>query len=275
MVHLATDGSRSVHSVIYPDAELVCVMLDSATTLEPGWLARLAEAIDGTTVTAAAPLVVHPLRRALGATAYDGRVRARGVSIAVANDAPVLQADRAGAVATPLGDAEPVTAATAACLVVDRGAYEAAGGLSECGDIDLAIFDLSRRLQALGGTIVVVPAAVVVDQRPVHSRIALEHPVEVRGAAWRAYVDDHGPALFRTAVALPAGMLRLVLTVAAPSDKVAPRWGDWHLARGLRPRVTSAGSRRARADLRSGRRSRGPRLRRALRDPGSRRRSSH
>jgi hypothetical protein len=32
---------------------------------------------------------------------------------------------------------------------------------------------------------------------------------------------------------LPAGALRIACTVAAPSAKVAPRWGDWHLARGL------------------------------------------
>ena len=34
----------------------------------------------------------------------------------------------------------------------------------------------------------------------------------------------------RAADPLPAGTLRIALTVAAPSEKVAPRWGDWHLA---------------------------------------------
>jgi GT2 family glycosyltransferase len=241
MVRLATDGSRDAHSVIYPDAELVCVMLDSATTLEPGCVARLVAAIDGTAVTAAVPLVVHPLRSTLRATPYDGRVRARGVSIAVANDAPALQANDAGAIATPSGSAEPVPAATAACVVVDRGAYEAAGGLAEVGDHDLAVFDLCRRLHALGGAVVVVPDAVVVDHRPVHSRLALEHPVDTNGSAWRAYVDDHGPALFRAAVALPAGMLRVALTVAAPSAKVASRWGDWHLAQAFARAIRAQG----------------------------------
>jgi hypothetical protein len=82
---------------------------------------------------------------------------------------------------------------------------------------------------------------VVVDHRPVRSRDALEHPVAVAGDAWRAYVDDHGAVLFRTAVALPAGMLRLALTVAAPSEKVAPRWGDWHLAQAFARAIRAQG----------------------------------
>jgi hypothetical protein len=34
----------------------------------------------------------------------------------------------------------------------------------------------------------------------------------------------------RAASPLPAGLLRIAFTVAAPCDKVAARWGDWHLA---------------------------------------------
>jgi glycosyltransferase involved in cell wall biosynthesis len=34
----------------------------------------------------------------------------------------------------------------------------------------------------------------------------------------------------REAAPLPEGKRRIVLTVAAPSEKVAVRWGDWHLA---------------------------------------------
>ena len=37
--------------------------------------------------------------------------------------------------------------------------------------------------------------------------------------------------MLRAASPLPAGALRIAFTVAAPSAKVAPRWGDWHLAR--------------------------------------------
>src|SRR5262249_8004138 len=51
--------------------------------------------------------------------------------------------------------------------------------------------------------------------------------------AWRGYVDAHGPELLRIASPLPAGALRIAITVAAPNEKIAPRWGDWHLAQAL------------------------------------------
>ncbi len=59
---------------------------------------------------------------------------------------------------------------------------------------------------------------------------ALTRPLTANAAAWRAYVERHGPALMREAAPLPRGRLRIAITIAAPSEKVAPRWGDWHLA---------------------------------------------
>ncbi len=87
-----------------------------------------------------------------------------------------------------------------------------------------------RQLRARGGRVVAVPSAVVVDNRPVRTRRSLDEPVPSDTMAWRGYVDAHGPALLRAASPLPAGALRIAITVAAPNGKVAPRWGDWHLA---------------------------------------------
>jgi hypothetical protein len=67
----------------------------------------------------------------------------------------------------------------------------------------------------------------------VRARRALEEPVATDTVAWRTYVEDHGPALLRAAAPLPPGTLRIACVVAAPSAKVAPRWGDWHLAQAL------------------------------------------
>jgi glycosyltransferase involved in cell wall biosynthesis len=219
------------------DAELICFLLDSAALVEPGSLARLAAAVDGTKVVAASPLVVHPLRPPTRATPDDGRVRARGLALAVEHDAPVLRANDAGAGPAELLGAEPlpVAGATGACLVVDRRAYAAAvdGRVPGPVDLDVATFDLCRRLAARGGTIVAVADAVVVDHREVSSRRALVEPIATTSAAWRAYVESHGAELMRAASPLPEGGLRIALTVAAPSAKVAPRWGDWHLAEAL------------------------------------------
>jgi len=213
------------------DADLVCFQLASTTALEPQWQARLAATIDGATVVAAAPTLVHPLRPAARATPHDGRVRVRGVSIAIAEGAPRLHANDAGAIPAPApGAPRPVDGATAACLLVDRRAYEAAGGLPESADPDIAIFELCRRLHARGGAVVALTDAVVADARPVRARQALVEPVATDTEAWRTYVEAHGNELLHVASPLPTGALRIAFTVAAPSAKVAPRWGDWHLA---------------------------------------------
>lgn len=85
----------------------------------------------------------------------------------------------------------------------------------------------------------------MVDHRPVRSRRDLRGPADPAGPAWRAAIDRSGPALLRAARPLAGDSLRFVLTIAAPSAKVAARWGDWHLAEGL-----AAGLRRLGHDVR-------------------------
>ena len=246
VVRIADDAPGIPSFPIERDTELICFVLASSTTLEPGWLARLASVVDGATIVAATPLVVHPMRAAHRATPHDGRVRALGLSPAVDDDAPVLRANDAGAAVTDLLGTEPVpvTGGTAACLLVGRRAYEAAidpltpdassaPDDSREADLDLEIFDLGRRLTAVGGRIVAVADSVVVDHRDVRSRGALIEPIATTTPAWRTYVEAHGPQLLREASPLPDGGLRIALTVAAPSEKVAGRWGDWHLAQAL------------------------------------------
>jgi len=225
-----TLAAAAARAAATTSGDLICFLLASTSTIDAGWLARLAAAIDGATVVAAAPLVVHPLRSPAHATPHDGRVRARGLGLDVSHDAPVLRARDAGAL--PVVGAPPVTVpgASGACLVVDRRAYAAAGALPDLDDLDLAAFELCRRLRARGGEIVVVTAAIAVDPRPVGSRTALTTPVPAHTRVWRTYVEEHGPELMREASPLAEGRLRIALTVAAPSQKVASRWGDWHLA---------------------------------------------
>jgi hypothetical protein len=211
--------------------DLICFLLASTSTIDSGWLDRLAAAVDGATVVAAAPVVVHPMRSRARATPDDGRVRARGLGLDVSGDAPVVRARDAGAL--PVVGAPPVTVpgASAACLVVDRRAYAAAGALPDLDDLDLAAFELCRRLRARGGEIVVVSAAIAVDHRPVGESLRKgAGPIPTHTPVWRTYVERYGPELMREANPLAEGRLRIALTVAAPSQKVASRWGDWHLA---------------------------------------------
>jgi Glycosyl transferases group 1 len=213
--------------------ELVAVLLAGTAPVDATWLTRLAAAI-GDGVVAAAPVLVHPIRPRAEATAHDGRIRSAGLTIAVDDDgAPIVRATDPGGVPDPAGPAVDADTAGAAAIVIDRAACEAAGGLPIGADLDVAMVELCARLRARGGRIAVVPAAVMVDHRPVHTRRDLVGPIDPAGRTWRDAIDRSGPALLRVARPLDGDRLRFVITVAAPSAKVAQQWGDWHLAEGL------------------------------------------
>ncbi len=221
----------------------LCFALASSEHLGTGLLARLNAALDGDTVAAAAQ-VVHPVRARSRATPYDGRVRQCGFELAVDDSAPVLVARAAGERPKVSPQPTPIAGASAACLLVDRTAYETAGGLSDYADIDVAMFDLCRRVRTRGDAVdavVAVSGAIVLDHRPVPSAKSLTRPIPRNAPAWRDLVDDAGPALLREAAPLAETRLRIAITVAAPSRKVAPRWGDWHLARAFSDALLRAG----------------------------------
>jgi hypothetical protein len=87
-----------------------------------------------------------------------------------------------------------------------------------------------------------VPSAVVVDHRPVATSASLTRPVRPDSPAWRALVDDAGPALLREASPLTAPRQRIAITIAAPSRKVASRWGDSHFAAAFADALRRAGN---------------------------------
>jgi glycosyltransferase involved in cell wall biosynthesis len=197
------------------------------------WVERLVGSIDGSTV-AAVPLLVHPRRPLHRATAYDGLVRAAGVGLRLDGDGtPVAELRAVGTDPRPEADVAEVDAGSGTAVVVNRRAYEAAGGLAAADDLDAAAVELCARLRAAGGRVVLVPDAVVVDHRPVRTRRDLRFAVDPGGAAWAAAIDRSGALLRRVADRRADTALQFAITVAAPSAKVAARWGDWHLAQAL------------------------------------------
>jgi len=114
-----------------------------------------------------------------------------------------------------------------------RRAYEAVGGFAPMEDLDTATFDLCQRLRAGGRSVVAVPSSIVLDHRPVSSVSDLTSPIRSDGAGWRAVIERHGPTLVRSTRGSERESLTFALTIAAPSAKVAHRWGDWHLAHAL------------------------------------------
>ena len=235
--------------------DLVAVVAASTEPLAPGWLDHLVAAVDrpgaGTpaaaldededVTVAAVPLVVHP-RRPLGrATKHDGLVRAAGVSLRLDAGVPRAEARGAGTTARPGDPAVEVDAGTGAGLLVDRVAYQAAGDLAAAGDLDAAVVELCARLRAQGGRVVLVPAAMVVDHRPVRSRRELHLVADPAGPGWRDAVHRSGAVLRRAADPRSCPPLTMAVTVAAPSAKVAARWGDWHMAQALAASLRSRG----------------------------------
>ena len=213
---------------------LLCFMAPTSEPIDDTWLARLGGVI-GHDVIAATPMLVHPERPVSAATPFDLCVRELGLDLVESElSGPVASARDAGAPAQPDQPVVEVAAASGACLVVDRVAFDEVGGLGSIDDFDTAVVDLCGRLRAGGGKVVAVPSAVVLDHRPVRSMRALTRPIDPSSPDWHQVVDRQGPTLLALARGdQVTGHLRIALTVAAPSMRVAPLWGDWHLAQAL------------------------------------------
>ncbi len=209
----------------------VCLVGPTARSLRAGWLEHLVGAL-GSGVVAATPLVVHPERPPTAATPHDLLVRWSGLDVAVSPDgSPRAVARRSGEAPDLTAPGEEVIGAPSTVLVVERAAWDRAGGLADDLPYDAAIFDLGIRLRAAGNALVAVSAAAMVDVRPVNATIDLDGPLAPEASEWRSLVDRHGPRLVSEAPG-PASspMASIAITTATPSQKLAPRSGDWHFA---------------------------------------------
>ena len=221
--------------------DLLGIIAGTSEPLAVGWLGWLSAAIGGP-VVAAVPLVVHPRRPLWRATPHDGLVRAAGVGLRLDGDGmPTAEALAAGTTPRAEGEISEVDAGTGAALLVDRVAYESAGGLPPNDDLDAAVVELCAGLRAGGGRVMLVPRALVADHRPVRTRRDLRVAVDPTGASWAAAIGRSGAKLLRAADGRSERPLRFAITVAAPSAKVASRWGDWHLAQALAGSVRRLG----------------------------------
>lgn len=224
-------ASGAARCVDAATGELICLLATTSEPLVEDWLARLAGSL-GDGVVAATPLLVHPARPFAATTPHDLRVRSEGVEVTVDGEGvPVPRARKAGSAPRPARAPVEVDASSSACLVVDRAACHAAGGLMPLGDdVDVAVVDLSARLRRAGGRTVCVPGAPMFDHRPVRSTAELTTPIDGHSPGWRAAIERRGPELLRMARTKPGSAMRLAITVASPTAKVATKWGDWHLA---------------------------------------------
>ena len=212
--------------------ELLLFTRSTTVPLVDGWLDHLSGALDGD-VVATVPLLVHPERAPRDATPHDLRTRSLGLDVRDVDGTPEVVARAAGARPDPSADPVEVAAGTSAGILVSTDHYREAGGLAAMHDLDAALFDLCARLRAGSSRVLAVPAAGLADHRPVASLSALTRPIE-DVPDWGRVVERQETTLHQLAHHTPVTEHLLVhVTVAAPSTRVAHRWGDWHLAEAL------------------------------------------
>lgn len=220
--------------------DVLCLLNDDVEPLSIGWLPRMLAALEGDVAVVGAQLV-YPRRPLLAGRTRDLGVQHRGVALEpVAGGVP--RAVNLGAGEDPVvdGRVEDVAAATAACLVVDRAAYDAVGGLDEGYVYGSEDVDLCWRLRRAGHRAVVAHDAVLLHHEGA-TRL-MDDPDERahRQVANRRRLEDlHGPALTR-AVALDRLSDRRILSrtpyrvaITVTRDLESAGYGDWYTAHDL------------------------------------------
>lgn len=200
------------------DAEYL-LFLNSDASLEPGGLDRLLSAADGgPSVGAVQPVVVDA----------DGRVENAGEWFTWTGFL-VRRTDRPDPAVGPY----PVFAATAACLLVRRSAFEAAGGFEPGYFAYHEDVDLTWRMRLAGWDVIVSPEALAIHRKhETTRRILSPHDARFltfRNRLWTLLVNAEGRTLWRT---LPVLVSAYVVSAVVLTVSGRPRSG-WAALRAL------------------------------------------
>ncbi|MGB3054820.1 MAG: glycosyltransferase, partial [Acidimicrobiales bacterium] len=175
------------------------------------------------------------------ATPHDGLIRSAGFAVSTGTSGvPTVVPLLAGRDVARATDGT-VDLAGAAMLLVERRAADDAGGFLHWGSADACAVDLCSRLNGNGGIVAVASGALGVDHRRVIDRHGLRQLFDETDPDWQELLERCGPALRRSAPDQRETPTSFTFAVAAPSPKVADRWGDWHLAEAMARALRSAG----------------------------------
>ncbi len=220
--------------------DVLCFCNDDLEPVSHGWLSRMLAALDDDVVAVGAQLL-YPRRSLLGGATRDLGVQHAGIEFVPAAGA-VPRASNIGAGRDPevVAGTREVAAATAACLCVDRAAFDAVGGFDPRYVYGAEDVDLCWALRREGGRVVVATDAVLL-----HHEGATRHREDPavlnrrQAANWDAFAAKHGPALTR-AVALDRLTARHVLAstpyrvaITITRDLQDAGYGDWYTAHEL------------------------------------------
>lgn len=221
------------------DTDVLLFLNDDVEPLDDHWLGRMLEHLSGDVVAVGAQLV-YPRRALMDGRVRDVSVQHLGIGASPDGWGPPTITNLSGGDADPGAAPRSVLAATAACLAVDRTAFDHVGGFDDRYDYGAEDVDLGFRLGQAGGQILVVPSAVLW-----HREGATRHQDDVDARArrqhanWRRLADRFGPAL-RHAVdedrlsgrhELGTSPFRLGITITR--DLAEAGYGDYHVAHAL------------------------------------------
>jgi GT2 family glycosyltransferase/spore maturation protein CgeB len=214
--------------------ELICLLNNDIEPITEHWLGYLVETLDSTGAAAVGARLIYPRGR-------GGPRAARHWADLTLQHAGV-EFDRSEAVPRPRvmgGGGDPLSelatevadrpALTAACLLLDRAAFEAVGGFDPAYDYGIEDVDLCLKLRAAGGRLVYDGRSALWHHESA-TRIADPAAYAARVAANRAvFVSTWGPALvrdtLRDAIAGRGALSRAPLHVAITVTSSDPENG--------------------------------------------------
>jgi len=220
--------------------EVLCFLNDDVVPLSQGWLSRMVDGLDGDVVAVGAQLL-YPRRRLLGGATRDVAVQHRGIHFVPGAGVPQAVNIGTGEDPVVLTRKRAVAAATAACLVVDRNAFDAVGGFDSEYQYGAEDVDLCWRLRRAGGRVIVVDDAVLYhDEGRTRHRDDQEARHRRQQQNWRRLAGKYGPEINRAVLLerLAGGEPMLSsrpfhVAVTVTRDLESAGYGDWYTAHEL------------------------------------------
>ncbi len=228
------------------NGSLLLLLNNDTEPITPDWLGRLVTTLERTDAAAVGPRLIYPRRPGLRTrgdrTHPDLTLQHRGIGFTAADGVPLAR--NLGSGESPLSEAAAATreaaGLTAACVLLDRRAWDAVGGLTEGYLFGTEDVDLGLKLRAAGKRLVYDGgAALWHHEYGTQSAEAAEWKRENRKTNRQLFVDRWGPQLFREVM---ADRLRgdglwsespLHVGITVTRDDPAAGWGDLYTAREL------------------------------------------
>lgn len=170
-VRVIADGAGALAEAVRGlDADAILLASDGLEPVEDGWLSRMVAALASSGADVVGACIVHGRRPgpSVGRLGEAADLTVRHLGIRFEHDGAVLRPRYAGWGEDPRqalgGELVRDAAATDTCMLVRRTALDAVGGPAATQQLDAVDVDLSLRVRATGGRVVVAADAMLLDR---------------------------------------------------------------------------------------------------------------